>query len=59
MNEKLSAEALSALLGQFTPENLGSRLFMERSDLLTPENFLVCFMNDSIIYRLYLRLMAI
>lgn len=43
MNEKLSAEALSALLGQFTPENLGSRLFMERSDLLTPENFLVWF----------------
>jgi len=43
MNAKIFAEALSALLGQFTPGNLGSRLFMEKSELETPENFLVWF----------------
>lgn len=43
MNAKLLTEALSALLGQFTPGNLGSRLFMERAELETPENFLVWF----------------
>ena len=43
MNTKLFTDALSALLGQFTPGNLGSRLFMERSELETPENFLVWF----------------
>ncbi len=43
MNTKLFAEALSALLGQFTPGNLGSRLFMEKSELETPKNFLVWF----------------
>lgn len=43
MNAKLFTEALSALLGQFIPGNLGSRLFMERSELKIPENFLVWF----------------
>ena len=43
MNTKLLADALSALLGQFTPSNLGSRLYMEKSELETPDKFLVWF----------------
>ena len=43
MKVKLPANRLSTLLGQFTPSNLGSRLFMERSELETPEKFLVWF----------------
>ena len=43
MNTKLFTETLSAQLGQFIPGNLGSRLFMERSELETPKNFLVWF----------------
>lgn len=43
MNTKLFTKAFSTLLGQFTPENFGSRLFMEKSELETPENFLVWF----------------
>ena len=52
MNTKLFTDALSALLGQFTPGNLGSRLFMERSELETPENFLVWF-HERFHYRPY------
>ena len=43
MNNNLYRDALLALLGQFTPSNLGSRLFMERSELETPDKFLVWF----------------
>lgn len=43
MNTKLLTDALSALLGQFTPSNLGSRLFMERAELESPDKFLVWF----------------
>lgn len=43
MDNKLHLDSLSALLGQFTPNTLGSRLFMERIDVGTPENFLVWF----------------
>lgn len=43
MDTKLLTDSLSALLGKFTPSNLGSRLFMERNELATPDNFLVWF----------------
>lgn len=43
MKTKLLTGSLSALLGQFTPSNLGSRLFMEKADLETPENYLIWF----------------
>lgn len=43
MDSKLLSDALSALKGQFIPSNLGSRLFMERSELETPDKFLVWF----------------
>ena len=43
MDTKLLVDSLSALLGQFTPSNLGSRLFMERNELETPDNLLVWF----------------
>lgn len=37
------SNSLSAILGQFTPSNLGSRLFMEREEIETPQNFLIWF----------------
>lgn len=43
MKTKLLADSLEAILGQFTPSNLSSRLFMEKSEMETPENFLVWF----------------
>ena len=43
MDNKLHIGNLSAILGQFTPHNFGSRLFMERIELETPDNFLVWF----------------
>ncbi len=43
MNDNLHGETLLALLGEFMPSNLGSRLFMERSELGTPEKFLIWF----------------
>lgn len=43
MDIKALANSLSAVLGQFTPTNFGSRLFMDRQDLMTPENFLIWF----------------
>ncbi len=43
MNTKLLVDAMSTLMGQFTPSNLGARLFMEKSELESPEKFLVWF----------------
>ena len=36
-------DVLSALRGQFSPEQFGARLFMSHEDMSTPENFLVWF----------------
>ena len=43
MYNNFLADALLALKGQFSPSSLGSRLFMERGELETPEKFLVWF----------------
>lgn len=36
-------DVLSALRGQFSPEQFGARLFMFHKDISTPENFLIWF----------------
>lgn len=43
MEKKLLYGSLRAILGQFTPSSMGTRVFVEKDDLVEPNHFLVLF----------------